>query len=187
MPSWRFRILKRLVLIALAALLAAQISNSWYTGVLVFTDSCAIFLPICWLQCGFALQAGESRFVHRLPRALRPDSAALPNRRSACLFPVPLCGPAAGDLFPCPPQAGWGQWIRILLSANADSSQTAPRRKPRRCLCLFSVTPGASAAGSNPPLPGCRPPDRRRYTATSGRCSKSPASHCTPPARRATA
>ena len=52
MPSWRFRILKRLVLIALAALLAAQISNSWYARVLVFTDSCAIFLPICWLQCG---------------------------------------------------------------------------------------------------------------------------------------
>lgn len=160
MPSWRFRILKRLVLIALAALLAAV---------------------------RLALQAGESRFVHRLPRALRPDSAALPNRRSACLFPVPLCGPAAGDLFPCPPQAGWGQRIRILLSANADSSQTAPWLSPRRCLCLFSVTPGASAAGSNPPLPGCRPPDRRRYTATSGRCSKSPASHCTPPARRATA
>ena len=52
MPSWRFRILKRLVLIALAALLAAQISNFWYARVLVFTDGCAIFLPICWLQCG---------------------------------------------------------------------------------------------------------------------------------------
>lgn len=52
MSPWRFRILKRLVSIALAALLSAQISNSWYAGVLVFTDSCAIFLPICWLRCG---------------------------------------------------------------------------------------------------------------------------------------